>query len=375
MASEHTMAEIILRGRSYLYGLEVRPVVREEFLKVLRCRTPLLGGKLYASAFEAKPLFFTCKSRSCPSCGYRMTRLWQREQWCALPDIPYKGIVMTIPKQLRPFFRENRRLLNDLPKLAALAIQNYAKAVSGLEIMVLAVPHTFGSDLKFHPHIHMLISAGGLRRSDLRWIAKFRLERSDIMAAWRSVVTYYLRLALRTGLIKSSRRSDRTALILDQQYKREWVVYISHIHSKAHFLRYSGRYIRRPPLAQYRIVDVNSDKVAFRYKHRREIGGQRYIRIAIAEMNLKTFMTRLSTHVPDRYVHAIRYFGLLSPILKSRLSAVIFDRIGQKPRPKPKRLNWRESIVREFGVDPLIDSRGNQMHWVYSFYPTKHKIA
>ena len=65
--------------------------------------------EVYASETEEKLVYHTCKSRACPSCGYRATLLWQREQWAALPDISYSGIVLTMPDRLLPIFQQNRQ--------------------------------------------------------------------------------------------------------------------------------------------------------------------------------------------------------------------------------------------------------------------------
>jgi hypothetical protein len=76
------------------------------------------------------------------------------------------------------------------------------------------------------------------------------------------------------------------------------------------------------------------------------------------------FVERLSHHVPDRYANNVRYFGLLAPRTKARLYDFIFHLLGQQRRRKPRRLSWAAALNKYFGVDPLIDSRGQRMHWV-----------
>jgi hypothetical protein len=103
-----------------------RRSVRESFLKVVKCRTPALGGEVYVSATEEKIFYHTCKSKCCPSCGNRGTRLWQRDQWTGLPDVPFVGIVLTMPDVFWPVFRAHRHLQHDLPSLGAAVIQQWA---------------------------------------------------------------------------------------------------------------------------------------------------------------------------------------------------------------------------------------------------------
>ena len=90
-----------------------RPAVRKNFRAVIDCGTPALGWEVYASQTEERRCYYRCKSRFCPSCGYRATLLWLEQQEAALPDIPYASIVFTMPRELWSIFRRNRHLLHD----------------------------------------------------------------------------------------------------------------------------------------------------------------------------------------------------------------------------------------------------------------------
>jgi hypothetical protein len=81
------------------------------------------------------------------------------------------------------------------------------------------------------------------------------------------------------------------------------------------------------------------------------------------------FVATLAEHVPDRYRHAIRYFGLLAPRSKAWASVAVFALLGQQKKPSPRRLSWAFSLRRDFGVDPLIDRRGQPMRWVGRLKP------
>ncbi len=83
-----------------------RPAVSKNFAAVLDCGTPALGWEVYASDTEEKRCYHRCKSRFCPSCGYRATLQWLEEQEAALPDIRYAGIVLTMPRELLGYFQE-----------------------------------------------------------------------------------------------------------------------------------------------------------------------------------------------------------------------------------------------------------------------------
>ena len=176
MRYQQPVKQILAATRDIWDRADTRQAVRENFNKVAVCRTPALGAEVYASETEEKLVYHTCKSKSCPSCGHRATLQWQREQWAALPDVPYAGICFTMPDVLWPIFQMNRHLLYDLPALGAEVIQQWVKARYGLRVILMVVPHTFGRHLTFNAHLHILVSAGGLSESDGRWVTQVDFE-------------------------------------------------------------------------------------------------------------------------------------------------------------------------------------------------------
>jgi transposase-like zinc-binding protein/putative transposase len=144
-----------------------RQAVRDNLEKIIKCRTPALGAEIYASDSEVKAICHTCKSRFCSSCGNRATLTWQREQWRALPDARYSEICFTMPKQFWNHFQQDRRLLSDIAVLAASVIKRWIQAHYRVIPIILVIPHTFGRRLNFHPHLHILVSAGGLNKREI----------------------------------------------------------------------------------------------------------------------------------------------------------------------------------------------------------------
>ena len=371
MCDEQPLKQILSSTRGHWDRPATRNAVRQNFEKVINCRTPALGAEVYASETEEKLVYHTCKSRSCPSCGHRATIQWQRETWCALPDIPYVGIVFTMPDVLWPIFRQNRHLLHDLPALGAAVIQQWAKLQYGVRVTIMVIPHTFGGHLNFNSHLHILVSAGGLQESEGRWVNSllFNKERDEgrdkgkLMRMWRFAVIAYLRATLEAKVLTSDLSPQKLRTRLKEQYERWWSIDIDHFASKAHFLRYAGRYVRRPPIAQYRFVKVTDREVRFWTKDKIQ---KRKVNISCTP---EEFVATLAAHVPDRYRHAIRYFGLLAPGSKTRTSAAVFALLGQQKRSRPRRLGWAFSRRRDFGVDPLIDRCGQAMHWIGRLSP------
>ncbi len=363
MRYQQPIKQILTATRSYWDRPGTRPAVRQNFDKVTKCQTLALGAEILASENEEKKVPHTCKARPCPSCGHRATIQWQREQWCALPDIPYVGIVLSMPDVLWPIFRQNRHLLHHLPCLGATVIQQWAKLKYGVRLLIMVIPHTFGGRLNFNSHLHILVSAGGLNESEGRWIAPLYFDKDRLMHMWRFAVITFLREALLVKALTSNRSKMELTTVFRDQYERWWSIDIDHFASKTHFLRYAGRYVRRPPIAQYRFVKVTDREVRFWTKDKIQ---KRRVNISFTP---EEFVAALAEQVPNRYQHAIRYFGLLAPGSKGRTSAVLFLLLGQEKRPRPRRLSWAFSLRRDFGVDPLIDHRGQRMRWIGRLSP------
>ena len=367
MRYKQPIKQILIATRSSWDRPETRPAVRQNFDRVTKCGTLALGAEVFASETEQKLVPHTCKVKPCPSCGHRATIQWQREQWRALPDIPYVGIVFTMPDVLWPIFQKNRHLLHDLPTLGAAVIRQWAKLKYGVCVPIMVIPHTFGGRLNFNSHLHILVSAGGLQESEGRWVNCLvfdkDMDNDKLMHMWRYAVISYLRAALKAQMLTSDSSPQELRAHLKSQYERWWSIDIDYFASKEHFLRYAGRYVRRPPIAQCRFTKITDREVRFWSRDKIQ---KRRINISYKP---EEFVATLAEHVPDRYQHAIRYFGLLAPRSKARTSAAVFVLLGQQKRPSPRRLRWAFSLRRDFGRDPLIDRLGQPMRWVGRLKP------
>lgn len=363
MRLDDPIKQILIETRPIWDHDGTRPSVRESFNRTIECRTSALGWQTYASETEEMFVYHTCKARPCPSCGYRATLSWQRELWTQLPDVPYAGVVLTMPDVLWPIFKQNRHLLHDLPTLGAESIWQWMREKFEVRPIILVVQHTFGRHLDFKPHLHVLMSAGGLQESRGRWVRRLPLNPVAFMKLWRYGLITYLRLALNAGILKSDLSSRQLKQLFTTQYERDWHVDLDEQVSKAQFLGYAARYIRRPPIAQHRFQEIDGPFVKFLTQDTKTKA------TVLDAIPKEQFVQILADHTPDKYQHAVRYYGLLSPRARGRALAVIFALLGQKRRPRPPRLSWAEMIIKYFGRDPLIDARGKPMHLIGRYSP------
>jgi hypothetical protein len=288
---------------------------------------------------------------------------WLRERWAALPEALYKGITFTMPDVLWPIFRENPRLTKALSVLAADIIQAQINARYGVRVGVIAILHTFNGRLEFNSHVHTMVTGGGL--SSNSWKTRVYYDQDQLMEVWREALIRLLRAALDANQLYAAIGVDEMERLLTQQESRWWSIKIQSFKSKEHFLRYAGRYIRRPPIAQRRITFIGKETVTFWTKDKKKR------RVVYVTLSLEEFIDRWAQHIPEHYQHAVRNFGLFAPRALSQTSAVVFHLLGQKQRPRPKALSWAYSIKRDFGRDPLGDKEGERMKWVQRLAPTK----
>jgi hypothetical protein len=358
MKTHDPLEQIMARTRPHWDQANTRPEVRCAFNRTLQCRTLELGAEVFASGNEELIVPHTCKSRSCSSCGYRATAQWQRERWIALPDTLYKGITFTMPDVLWSFFRENRPLAKALPTLAAKIIQVQMSARYGVRVGIIAILHTFNGKLEFNSHVHTMVTGGGLCGASNTWIACVYYDRSRLMESWRKSVIALLRAAHEAGHLQTAMTFEQTEELLTQQEHRWWSVKIQTFKSKGHFLKYAGRYLRRPPIAQRRITHIGKRMVTFWAKDKKR---DRRVRV---KCSLEEFIDRWAQHIPEHYQHSVRTFGLFAPRAVGKVSKAIFAILGQEQKPRPKPRRWADSIKRDFGHDPLLDSAGKRMKWV-----------
>jgi len=358
------LKQILAQNRTYWDQDVTRPAVRHAFTRALQCRTAELGAEVYAFENEELTVYHTCKSRACSSCGYRATVQWLRERWAALPDVIYKGITFSMPDVLWHFFRDNPHLAKALSTLAAKIIEARASSGFGLRVGVISILHTFNGELAFNSHVHTMVTGGGLQGSADTWVSSVYFDRDALMHSWREAVIELLRTALRVAQLDTKMTVDEMEAILTEQEKRWWSIKIQTFKSKAHYLQYAGRYVKRPPIAQWRITHIGEGVVRFVAKAKRER------RLVDVQCSAEEFIDRWAQHIPERYGHAVRSFGLFAPRAVRQTSPAVFVLLGQKQRPRPKCRPWADSIKRDFGRDPLLHPSGDRMKWVRRVAPT-----
>lgn len=261
-----------------------------------------------------------------------------------------------MPDVLWDVFRPNRALADVLTNLVGSAINAWIVAKHGLRSGVIAFLHTFNGRLEFNTHVHTMVPAGGWHPSSRSWVSSVFFVRNALMRLWRDAVLDLLHSALGSRVLRMQMSvGDMEAMLVQQE--RWWSVKINSLDTIEHFFQYSGRYARRPVIAQSRINYIDKQTVQFWSKDKRS-GDFVQVRCSPED-----FIDRWAQHIRKRYKHSVRYFGIFAPRAINQMFDLIFAAIGQKRQPRPKPPRWADSRKQMSGRDPLLDRIGKPMHW------------
>lgn len=345
--------------------------------KVLACGTEELGFHSYEcqQCGHNKTVCHTCKSRFCSSCGKKATEQWIEDNLNSLPNVPWQHITFTLPEQFRPFFWVNRDLANHLVKITANIITKLGwqkKLTPGIFVAI----HTFGRDLKTNVHFHVSITSGGLSLDQKKWIPNFYIHHQIIKNMWRRDVI---------AKIRKLRKNDNLKLPPDLQklypsyasfnswlnflYNKSWVVHLQKVctdHKRN--IKYLGRYLKRPPMAETRILKYDGNDVTYRFLDHHDK------QMSSITMPVEEFIKRLIMHIPDSNFRLIRYYNWLSNCTRATILPIVFALIKQTPQAI-KKISWSNLFHKSFGADPLLCQTCNViMQLVKIVFPNKNDL-
>ena len=288
---------------SYLetHGAAMLPSHRRAIADILACRTEALGGQQWScdDCGSLLHVFHSCRNRACPKCHGAQTQAWLDRRRAEMLPVPYFHVTVTVPEELRDALRRHQTAgYGALIKLTAGAIVDLARDprwVGGTP-GVLAVLHTWTQKLIFHPHVHCLVSGGGL---------------SDDGAVWHPAAKTFLFPKSALATMVRARLRDAFAELCPQLevprhvWKIPWVVHITPWRQGEHaVLDYLARYVFRIAITDNRILTVDTKTVTWRYKDR-AADRQRSQTVPGHE-----FMRRFLQHVLPAGFHKVRYYGL-----------------------------------------------------------------
>jgi Putative transposase/Transposase zinc-binding domain len=331
-------------------GSDRRRVVRD----IISCRTPLLGGHLQVCDHCGRevPFYNSCRNRHCPKCQSLDQTRWVEAQARSLLPVEYFHLVFTVPKALHPFFLADRRGSYALLFEAALeTLHSVCRRRLGAVPGSIAILHTWTQTLVFHPHIHCIVTGGGLTPSRDRWIASrsgFLVPVRVLSRVFRGKLLDRFDRALQTRT--SSVGPSLGGQLLRQAASKQWVVYSkAPLAGPAQVLRYLGRYTHRIAIGNERLVALHEGRVTFRYRDRQ--GGDKRKTLSLAAPD---FVQRFLLHVVPHGFVRVRHYGLQANGCRSRLIARARQLLHAPAPPNPDhthRESWQDLYRRLTGRD------------------------
>lgn len=338
----------------YTIPEDMQASVDEAVEKMLGCGDPKNGYTKYVctECGEQKVVGFTCKSRFCNTCGKVYIENWVNKQVETIIETSHRHAVFTVPEELRGKIYWNRSLIKDISDRVAGVIEHWYKERSkekDYEVGIITVVHTFGRDMKFNPHIHALITEGAIDKYNI-WKPIKYISYEYLRKAWQKVL-----MDLMKEKFGHETKMRNLINMLYHRYKKGFYVHAgTRMRDAKGAAQYIGRYLARPAIAEYRIINYDGEKVRFWYEDHQT--GKRMEE----ELSAIDFIGRLIMHIPQKYFKMVRRYGLYRRGKNEQAKKIVgfWEYFNAKQKKKSRafkanKLGWKERMIKEFGTNPI----------------------
>lgn len=311
---------------------------------IMQCKTPVLGGNMSTcqSCGNKEIHYNSCRDRHCPLCQGVNKIIWSDERHQDLLDTPYFHAVFTLPEPLRMVTYQNKQLLYNLMyKAVSETLLELCKEPKYLGAMpgFFCILHTWSQSLDYHPHMHVVITGGGLTESN-RWLSSkkgFFIPVKVLSKKFRGKYLHYLKRYYRQGKLNfygdESRLASPPAFkeLLEKCYSQDWYSYCQETFSgPSAVIEYLGRYTHRIAISNYRILSVGKDSVTFKVRDNSNLSKAKSLTLTGVE-----FVRRFLMHVLPRGFVKVRYYGIMAHRNK-KTKLKLCRRLTKSQRYKPK---------------------------------------
>lgn len=336
-------------GKEFFSRFSVVPQVRKSFAAMAVCRTRYLGGhvEVCPECGEIRISYNSCRDRHCPKCQNK-----EREEWIQMrkeeimPGVKYFHVVFTVPDCLHPLAISHQAIFYSCMFRAGWNTLKMFFDNQGLQGGMTSILHTWGSNLFYHPHIHCIVTGGGVDEDGMwhhlkgckdnrSYLFPVQALSKVFRAKFLSMLTYELK-QLGEAIPPDVRK---------ECIEKAWVVY-SRPPAKGvtQVLEYIGRYAYRVAISNSRILDYSYDgMITYDWKDYKHDGKHKTM-----AMHAVDFLHLFSLHIlPPAFVR-IRHYGLLSPSNRDKVRQVQMQ-LGGTPVPKERRKKTYLQICNENG--------------------------
>jgi hypothetical protein len=323
--------------------------VRRAVWALLACRTARLGGHVQAcpEGHIERVWYNSCRHRMCPQCAWGQTERWLARQKARLLACEHYHVIFTMPHELNELWLANAAVMTQLlfasvhdTLLTLLGDAKYLGARPG----IIATLHTWSQTLLLHPHLHCLVTGGGLNQSG-DWVTVrngFLLPMAVVMALFRGKLLAAIRQGVAHGQLTLPAGTSRQKFEnqLNKLGRQKWNVHIRERYPYGQgVLIYLARYLRGGPLANRRLRACDGQQVVFAYQERAK-GPEGQAQVRTMRLPLEQFLGRWLLHVPPTGAVWVRGWGLYAHSQGDAL-AWCRQQVGQGPVEEPPRVDWQ----------------------------------
>jgi len=293
-------------------------ISREQYKAVAAiraCRTESLGIDHYVceDCGEISKVYHSCKNRFCPTCSWKDTMDWAKKIENEMFNLPHRHVVFTLPHSLNNLLNDNKQqMLDMLFKAASESVQDWMMHKYKLKPGIISVLHTFGETKELHPHIHMIVSWGGINQNYYpeeikgEYIkydfiqTKFRCKFEDKLVELFDAGGLYHNFSDRISFMQFLKRAN----------KKQWRIHFEpKMDVPEEVIRYIGRYSKRACISEHKITNIEGDYITFCYKDNKNLDYKGKPIVKELTLHFNDFFPRLLQHVPLPYTRLVRYSG------------------------------------------------------------------
>jgi len=331
--------------------------------KLSVCRTAALGGHTqYCANGHVNGVWYnSCKHRACPQCRGLAREQWLSNTQSVLLDCPHHHVIFTLPHALNELWQHNRELMTQLLFRAVQdTLKQFSKDPRYLDATpgLLSVLHTWGRNLSLHPHIHTLISHGGINAQG-QWVKprkKHLFPQKPVMMVYRGKLLSLLKDALTSGKLQLPEGQDTLhgMNLFNRLGRQDWVVHFCERYDHATGVaKYLARYVKGGPFKNQQLAGWDGEKVTFRYQSH-QTGRRERLRLSADDLAL-----RLAQHIPTPGKPTVRYAGLYASGARTKLNMARVA-LGQPAVSKQALLTWQEYLS-DKGYEPVCKECGERL--------------
>lgn len=344
------------QSNTFLFSQKLVSVQKKAFNDIVSCRTEKMGGhrRECDNCTHQEQAYNSCGNRHCPKCQFIKKAKWVDKLTGNLPPVKYFHLVFTVPESLNQLFYLNQqKAYHILFKSAGKTLIQSAENIQylGAKAGAVAILHTWGQNLSYHPHIHMIVPAGGLSEDGSEWIPshkKFFVPVRVLSAIFRGILFKNMEKAIAKGEILLPDKIQDTDALKKIWYEKKWVVFAKKPFAKPeNLIHYLGNYTHRVAISNSRILKHENGQVTFGYKDYKNAGLRKVMTLEEQE-----FIRRFLQHVLPSGFSKIRYFGFMAlRFIKSNLDNSVQLLNKQVLIPQYEGLNAQEVVRSLFKRD------------------------